>query len=267
MKITFMLTLGYEMGGTERAIYTQAEYLARDHDVEILSVFQTSEVPFFNIDPRVKVRHLIDLTGPTPRPVAPSRLTDAQCRTLSGLPSQLIKPQWEPAFTALSDVELERCLRELDTDILVSSTPALMSVATRLAPPHVITVNQEHRPTQVRGALGEPIFRFTPHLDAMIVLTERTRTWFEDTFLEYAPHLQVIVNAMPVGFRPRSTRTNRLITIAGRLAHGKNVEQAVMAFAQVADTFPDWNLRVVGDGQRMMSVRRIADGLNLSDRV
>jgi glycosyltransferase involved in cell wall biosynthesis len=267
MKITFMLTLGDAMGGTERAIFTQAEYLARNHDVEILSVFRTSAKSFFAIDPRVKVRYLIDNTGAVPRPTREHDLDDATCQVLATASSQLINPRWENTFNRLSDLEIEQTLRSIDTDILVSSSPGLMAVTTTLAPPHVITVHQEHRPSQLRVGTGEPLQIFTPRLDALVVLTERTRSWFAETLQNLAPRLEIIPNSVPEGFRPKSTRQTQIVTIAARAVPDKQIDHAIRAFAKVVALHPDWQLRILGDGPRLADLRRLADGLGIHDNV
>ncbi|MBO2448470.1 stealth conserved region 3 domain-containing protein [Actinomadura barringtoniae] len=267
MKITFMLTWADAMGGTERAIYTQAEHLAADHDVEIVSVFRTSAERFFEVGGGVPVRYLVDETGPVPRPVRDCDLDDELCRTLAGSPSRLIDPRWEKAFNRLSDLEIERELRALDTDVLVSTSPALMAVTTTLPPARVLTVHQEHRPSQIRGGTGEPLFRYAPRLDALVVLTERTREWFEETLTDCAPRLEVIVNAVPAGFRPRSSLTGKSVTMARRLVPDKQVDHAIRAFAQVAEVHPDWVLRVFGDGPQLTRLRRLVSALGLHDQV
>ena len=267
MKITFLLNTADAMGGTERAIFTQAEYLVRDHQVEVISVFRTSKERFFEVDPRIRIRYLIDDVGAVPRPVRESTLDDAQCAALAAAESRLVQKRWEKSFHRLADMELEHAMRELDTDILVSSSPALMAATTSLSKPNVITVHQEHRPSQLRGATGDPLFQFIPRLDALVVLTERTREWFADTLRWAAPELRIIGNALPPGFRPRSTRTTRVVTIAGRVVAEKQVDHAIRAFAQVAETHPDWVLRVLGDGQQLSALRRLAESLGLNENV
>ena len=68
MKITFLLTWGDEMGGTEMAAYTQAIHLSPRHDVEVISVFRTRKEPFFAAAQQIKRRYLVDRTGAYGRP-------------------------------------------------------------------------------------------------------------------------------------------------------------------------------------------------------
>lgn len=267
MKITYLLGWGDEMGGTELATYTQAQHLADRNDVEVISVFRTRPEPFFPEARSLPVRYLVDRTASPERPVRGSRLDEAACRTLAALPSQLIDPAWESAFDRLSDIEMATALATLDTDVLVTTTPALMAAAVELVPARVVTVHLEHRSTQRRGRSGEPLLLHAPRLDALVTLTDRTRDWIADSLGATAPELAVIPNAVPDGFRPRADGESKVIVMAARLTGEKRVDHAVRAFAEVADAYPDWTLRVFGDGPRRQHLRRLVDGFGLQDRV
>ncbi|MCD0486568.1 glycosyl transferase family 1, partial [Streptacidiphilus sp. ASG 303] len=95
-------------------------HLAPRHDVRVLSVFRTSEEPFFALDERVPVRYLVDATGPYQRPLREHGLSEEDCRVLALQGSELIRRSWEKAFNRLSDVELQLPLGDLDTDVLVT---------------------------------------------------------------------------------------------------------------------------------------------------
>jgi glycosyltransferase involved in cell wall biosynthesis len=267
MKITFMVLTLDVMGGTERAVLTQADHLVRQHDVEIISVFRSNRTTFFDMDERIRIRYLVDRTGPVPRPARESDLDDATCQRLATSVSRLMAPSWENQGNRLADLEIERVLRTLDTDVLVSTSPALMAVTTTLAPPRVITVHQEHRPSQLRGGTGEPLFQFTPRLDALVVLTERTRDWFAETFGPSCPRLEIIPNAVPAGYRPKSDLGNPVVTLAARIVEEKRVDHAIRAFAEVAKVHPDWTLRVFGGGPLLPEMQRLVASLGLHDNV
>ncbi|MEU8131871.1 Stealth CR1 domain-containing protein, partial [Streptodolium elevatio] len=256
------------MGGTERAVLTQAALMAARHEVEVVSVFRTRARQFFAIPDGVRLRHLIDATNAAaPRPVAARSLGADDCVSLAALPSRYVEPAWEAVFNRLSDLELERLLRETDADIVVTPTPALMALAVQLVPSRVKTVHQEHRVSELRGISGEPLLRYAPALDALVALTEPTRTWFAETFGELAPHLATIPNAVPGGFRPGSTRVNPVVAMAGRMVPEKQIHHAIRAFGQLTDTFPEWTLRVYGEGPKLSELRNLVDELELNDNV
>ncbi|MEU5052535.1 stealth conserved region 3 domain-containing protein [Streptomyces sp. NPDC021096] len=269
MKITFLLTSADTMGGTERATMTLAELLARQHEVEILSVFRTRSEAFFDSG-TVRVRNLVDKRGPQ-RPVrsAPAGGPDltAAHKRLAATPSELIRPEWESAFNRLTDLELADALRTIDADVLISTTPALMAYMAQYAPEHVLTVHLDHRVSELRGTSGEPLRMFTSAIDGLVSLTERTREWFADTLGDCAPRLATIGNALPDGFRPRSTLETRTVVLGARLAAEKQIEHAIRAFASVAGDRPRWNLRILGDGPRMRALKGIAGQYGVADQV
>jgi glycosyltransferase involved in cell wall biosynthesis len=267
MKITFLLTTADAVGGTERAVYNQASELATRHDVRVLSVFKSKREQFFTPHERVRVDYLVDLTGRTPRPVRPSSVDDTVWTGLAAQPSQIVDSSWESAFNRLSDLELELALQDTDTDVLVTTTPALMALAVHYAPAQVITVHQEHRVSELRGTSGEPLRRYAARLDALAVLSERTRDWFAETLGDAAPRLEVVPNALPSGFRPRSTLQTKTVVIAGRLVAEKQIDHAVTAWATVSRYHPDWQLRIFGDGPLSGALRRQIDMLGLHDCV
>ncbi|MFF5928994.1 stealth conserved region 3 domain-containing protein [Streptomyces hydrogenans] len=267
MKITFLLTTADAVGGTERAVFNQAAELAGRHDVRVLSVFRSEPELFFPLDERVRVDYLVDQTGPAPRPVRAAGLDGTVYAGLAAQPSALVDRAWEAAFNRLSDLELELHLQATDTDVLITTTPALMALAVQLAPSRVITLHQEHRVSELRGTSGEPLLRYASRLDALAVLSGRTRDWFAETLGASAPRIDVVPNALPAGFRPRSTLETRTVVMAGRLVGEKQIDHALEAWALLAPHHPDWSLRIFGDGPLSGALRRQVAQLGLYDSV
>ncbi|MFE7748591.1 stealth conserved region 3 domain-containing protein [Streptomyces sp. NPDC057428] len=267
MKITFLLTTADAVGGTERAVFNQAAELAERHDVRVLSVFKSKAELFFSPDERIRVDYLVDMTAPVQRPLRRADLEDSVYAALAAQPSSLVDRAWEAAFNRLSDVELGLALEHTDTDVLITTTPALMALAVQLAPAAVITVHQEHRVSELRGTSGEPLLRYSARLDALAVLSDRTRDWFAETLGATAPRIEVVPNALPAGFRPRSTLETRTVVTAGRLVGEKQLDHALEAWALLAPHHPGWTLKIFGDGPMSGALRRQIAQLGLQDCV
>ena len=81
MVIRFLIADAYSVGGTIRTTFVTAGQLARDHEVEVVSVYRLPERPRLELDPRVRLRPLTDL-----RPEAlggvRSRLNEAPSRLI-----------------------------------------------------------------------------------------------------------------------------------------------------------------------------------------
>ena len=264
MRIAYLVPTIYGMGGTASAIVAQANAMSRFHDVEIYSVYREVESAHYAIDPAITVHDLVDASGDQ---VHVAGLTPEEAAALRGTPPLLINPAWDPNLDALADVALEAALPTVTADVLVSVTPALLSLATQLVPPHTALVHQEHRSSSQRTSGLEPLLTFGPRADVVAMLTEPMATWLGDELGANAPEIVVMPNAIPPGFRPRSLRDAPLIVAAGRLMGEKQYAQLVNSFALVADRIPEWRLRIYGDGPSRFEVLSTVRKHGLWDRV
>ena len=255
MRVTFLVQSAHKLGGTERSAITQANALAAaGHDARILSVVKAAEHPAFAIDDRVVVEHLVDLTG-------------SYDEGLHARESVLVPPRWDKQFSALTDVALERGLRTVDADVLVTVTPALLACAVRFVPDPVVVVHQEHRSSSQRTSGMEPLLVNAPRADVVALLTPTIAEWLRGELGSVAPELVVMPNPLPQGFAPRSLLDSRTIVAAGRLVMEKQYTKLVQAFADVADDLPGWRLRILGQGHQRPHLVRETRKRGLWDRV
>ncbi|MGA8257650.1 MAG: glycosyltransferase family 4 protein, partial [Nocardioides sp.] len=265
MKIGYLVFNLDGMGGTSRSAITQANALAADHDITMLSVTRSADAPHYAIDSRITVVHLVDVRDddhPAYADVAPTT-----AKALHARESALVPARWDKQFTALCDVALESTLPSLDVDVLVTVTPGLLATAIELTPDQVVVVHQEHRSSNDRTSGLEPLLAYAPRADVVALLTPVIEEWLRDQLGELAPTTVVLPNPLPLGFTPRSTLTDPLIMTAGRLVPEKQFPKLVDAFGQIADQVPEWRLRICGEGpQRLELVRQIRKW-DLWDRV
>ncbi len=254
LKLTFLITSIYELGGTESAVATQANALAAEHDVEIVSVYRTRDVPHFPLAGGVTVRDLLD---------------DRDGRAGGGElgRARLVPPEWDPTLDDRGDVALQEVLPGLDADVVITVTPAMLSLAARLRPEDTALVHQEHRTSSQRTSGLEALLTYAPRADVVGVLTEPMEHWLGQQLLASAPAMVVLPNALPAGFRPRSLLDEPLIVAAGRLGKEKQFPDLVEAFALVADRLPRWRLRILGDGPGRAATIATVRRLGLWDRV
>lgn len=267
MRIVFLVTRADEPGGLAHAVRTRAGHLAARHDVEVVSVFRTRDRPPPGLDDRVRLRHLVDRTGPVPVPLRPTALTDRARQQLAAVPSALVDPDLDPDFDALADTELALALRTLDADVLVTASPALPGAAADHAPAGVVRIHEEHGAGE-----GAPPAR-VGECDAVVVRTEGARRRLaaalgaaarDPAAGPAAPRLAAIPYPAPNGFRPRSSRTTRTAVLAGPLTRA---DQAIAAFALAAPDGSGWRLRIFGDGPELPRLRRRVAELGLYERV
>ncbi len=271
MKITYLLTWPHEMGGTERSVITQAEALSRRHDVEIVGVMSWRTDSFFPIPRAVPHRILVRTSAEgadgVPLSAEGVDLPAERLGDLYAAPSRLVPAKWEPAFSQLTDLAVSRWFAKLDCDVLVTTTPPLLALASQLAPECTVVVHQEHRTSECRGASLAPLVAHGPRADAVAFLTERTVEHFRDLWGAASPALLRVHNPLAPVLRPVSSHDRPLVVSAGRLAGEKRFDHLIDAFAAVTAEQPDWTLRIFGDGPQEAALRRQVARLGLTDHV
>jgi glycosyltransferase involved in cell wall biosynthesis len=249
-------------------VFVQAEALAaRGHRVEVVGVLKRRQESALPLPRGVRVRHLVDETGRQLRASVGWSAKPSQLAVWHEESSALVPARWDATLTRLTDLAAAAELRDCRADVVVTTSPALLPLATQLLPSRVRIVHQEHRTSELRGASKEPLLLFGPQLDALVFLTEPTRQAFVTEFGDRAPRLEVRANALSPGYRPKTRDSLPLIVSAGRMTAEKQFDHLIRAFAGIADCCPTWRLRIFGDGPKLPALRRLVSDFGLNDRV
>ncbi len=259
MKISFLINNIYGIGGTNRTVINLAEALSVHHDVEIVSVFRRATATKFEISPRVTVRALVDL-----RPGSPDRGAAG-----SDEPSDVV-PRQEEFYAQYSRFTDSRIIRELErtsADVVVGTRPSLNLFVAAHTRDGALRVAQEHMthlaiPPAVRAEMA----RVYPRLDAITTVTEAdARSFQENTPIPGIPVIG-IPNSVPEPSVTPSDCTRKVVVSAGRMHRIKRYDLLIRAFARLTEDFPDWQLRIYGDGGEAGKLRALVTELGLTGR-
>ncbi len=258
MRITFVIMNAYGLGGTIRTTLTMAAALADRHDVQVVSVLRHLDEPLLPIDPRIRLRALVDNS---PQTRARRRSIRNPVRLLGGVthkllsrtPSRLAHPKdvRYKGFSIRTDLALIRFVRSMaDGEVVIGTRPSLNLILARYAPSGVIAIGQEHMHLAKHGPeLRGSYLRLYPRLDAMVTLTEADAQEYRE-LLGPSAKVYSVPNAVPhVGeIRAAHDPQTKVVVAAGRLARQKGFDRLVAAWAIVAKTHPDWRLNIFGHG-------------------
>lgn len=265
MRISFLLHNAYTFGGTIRSTFNLAAVLATHHDVEIISVFRYREAPAMGAPPQVRLTHLVDLRrnsahydGDDPRHAQPARVfprADGRHRQ----------------YSRLTDERIGRYLSRLEADVIVGTRPGLNVHIARQAHPAAIRVGQEHLTLSGHGLrMRHEIRHRYPLLDALTTVTEADARAYRQLGLPDV-RVQAIANSVPAPAARPAEHTGKVVVAAGRLIPVKRYDLLIKAFAVVAASHPDWQLRIFGRGDTTGDERgtlaALIDNLGLSDHV
>ncbi|GAA3793309.1 glycosyltransferase family 4 protein [Streptomyces phyllanthi] len=260
MHISFLIHNAYGIGGTIRTTYNLAGTLAQQHDVEIVSVFRHRDDPVFTPDPRVRVRHLVDI-----RPGG-ADVEDPDLRR----PARVF-PRAESRYEqygALSDRRIAEHLAMVEADVVVGTRPGLnvhLARQTRRGP---VRVGQEHLTLGTHGvALRATLRGVYPRLDALTTTTEADARAYREKMRLPGVQVRAVPNPVPEPGIDPADGTGKWVVAAGRLAPVKRYDLLIRAFDTVRAQRPDWRLRIYGGGRQKEALRRLIDELGLYNHV
>ncbi|HET6967945.1 MAG TPA: glycosyltransferase [Ornithinibacter sp.] len=254
MRVRYLILNAYGRGGTIRTTLSMASALAeRGHDVEVASLLRPRRVPFFPVDPRVRI---VDLTGRRPRrsqPVtAPDAVRWASAVALRRTRSRLAHPRDArcTGLTRAHDVWLRRYIATQHDAVVVATRLTLNLALARLRTDRQVAVAQEHNHLARNPEIRAEYARLYPSLDALTVLTERDAQAYRALLHGSCP-VTVVPNALAHGTTLRRAPLLEPVAVAaGSLVHRKGFDLLVDAWRPVAAAHPEWRLRIYGAGER-----------------
>ncbi|MFD9037826.1 glycosyltransferase family 4 protein [Streptomyces bottropensis] len=260
MHISFLIHNAYGIGGTIRTTYNLANTLAEQHDVEIVSVFRHRDEPVFDVDPRVRLRGLVDIRQGGADKGHPDLRRPAK-----------VFPRAEGRYgqySAMTDRRIAEHLASVDADVLVGTRPGLnvhMARQTRRGP---VRVGQEHLTLDSHSpALRATLRGAYPRLDAFTTTTEADARAYRAKMRLPGVRLEAVPNPVPAPGIDPADGSGKWVVAAGRLAPVKRYDLLVKAFDKVRQERPDWRLRIYGGGKQKDKLRSLVDKLDLYNHV
>ncbi|MFF7736396.1 glycosyltransferase [Streptomyces sp. NPDC007984] len=257
MKISFLIHNAYGIGGTITTTFNLAGALAERHDVEVVSALRHREHPNLVLDPRVRLRALVDLRKEADHPL--------HQRPAKVFPAAEYRHR---QYSELTDQRIGEYLAALDTDVVIGTRPGLNVHIARQAPRHVLRVGQEHLTLDNHSPrLRTALRRAYRHLDVITTVTEADAAAYRRKMWLPGVHVEALPNSVPDPALPPADSTAKVVIAAGRLVPVKRYDLLIEAFAPVAAAHPDWQLRIYGKGEEQPRLRELIERLGLWNNV
>lgn len=261
MKKITIIALHLAYGGIEKAIISMANLFVERYDVEILSVYNMPGSPAFPLDEKVKVRYLME-----------------------DIPN---REQWRAALKAKNPVALfkesvraikilnekKQCvikaIKEIKDGVIITTRHEHNMLLSRYGNEGVLKIaqfHQDHRFEEqyVKGFANDygniDIFaHLTPSLleevSEMMKNNKHTKHAFVPNFLESLPDLSDV------------NQREKTIVSVGRLHPVKGFDRLIRIFSTVSDKYPDWKLKIIGDGEEYSNLLNVISEYGLEDKV
>ena len=248
MKILFCIkAMNNPGGGAERVLATVANGLAdRGHEVAVLTFEQPGGQSFYPLNHTIQ---RLDLgIGSTVHPAT----TRETLKRLPALRRAVLQYAPNVAIGFMHSIFIPLGLAMLGTSIPI------------IASEHIVPKHYQSRR-----------FIETCLLSATPLLVRRITCVSEQVRLSYPFYLRksMVAIANPVAIKPshspspQQPKFGKTLLSVGRLEPQKDHTTLVQAFGQIAAEFPEWQLKIVGDGSLRENLEAQIQSLGLSDRI
>ncbi|MEK4947773.1 glycosyltransferase family 4 protein [Carnobacterium sp. FSL W8-0810] len=265
MKVTFLVYNIYGIGGTVRTVVNTANYLASaGYEVEIISVRKTRTKPTFRIDKKIKLKPLLNVK----KGISKSGIKGFIADFLNKMPSILIDKNEDlyKMFTMYTDFLIRTALKQLKTDVLITTVPSFNLLAIKYADSKIIRIGQEHAQFSVHGrSLKRKIKKNYAKLDALTVLTKKENEAYKALFDNKLNIIEIPNATQKTDIRVNYN--NKMIVTAGRFVYQKGFERLIKSYVPIAKKYPDWTLRIYGSGYDYELMRETINRYNLYNHV
>lgn len=245
MKILFAIKdLNNSKGGAERVLAIVASGLANaGHDVTILTYDKLGGQSYYPLDP--KVQRLSLGIGHSQQNASFNETVGrvrALRRVLTVRKPDVVVPFMHSMFIPMS-------LAAVGTGVPV------------IASEHIVPTHYKTRPLQFLLLLISSLL-----IDELTVLSPTVRRSYPWLIRRKMVVMPNPVEA-PTGARKKSDADKRILLNVGRLDEQKDQKTLIRAFANLAQDFPDWNVKIFGEGPLKGFLKKLIKKHMLEDRV
>lgn len=247
MKILFAVkTLNHSHGGAERVLCQIASALAEEkgYDISILTFDQPNGKSFYDLSPAVK---RIDLS-----------IGNAAAHSTFSEMLPRMKAIRKTAKREKPDIVIA-----FMHSMFVPAAVALIGSGTPLiASEHIVPDHYRKRRLEYAIFLCASLF-----MKKITVVSEKILKTYP-AFL----HRKMVVLPNPIDLNNSASGTGNterknVILNVGRLDPQKDQETLIRAFAQIAPDYPDWTLRIVGEGDLRKKLEALISSLDMGNRI
>ena len=239
MKLTIFIG-GLSGGGAERVVCNLANYMINHgHKVDILNM--TEDTPAYELNSEV-TRYCLKKKG-------------EELGKISSLTTRIKR--------------LKKYIKSNNTDcylVFLPITTILLFIFKRLIKVPIIA-SERANPESYSKSIQCFLKKCAESADGYVFQTEDAQKWYADSCRKTIT--QVIPNAINEEFIGKKYEGERkkVIVAAGRMNAQKNFGLLLRSFANIADEFPDYKLKILGDGALLQNYKELAVSLGIGDRV
>ncbi|PHK50332.1 glycosyltransferase family 4 protein [Staphylococcus edaphicus] len=262
--ITFFMHNIYAMGGTVKSISQMANVLAeKGHHVEIVSVFKGDTSPYFDINPAIKVKSIINYQ------FHPFNFKDIFFNRITKW-TPFSKPkhisQYEPGLNQFShyiEKKMIKAIKQTNTDVLIGTRASFNILISKHAPRQCEKVGMEHMNFDAHPeAYQQEIINAYKNLDKLTTLTEADKIKYQDYI-----HIPTFVIPNIINETRLHANKEKRICAAGRLEYEKGFDLLIESINPIQQNVRQlgYQVHIYGEGHEQGNLSKLIHNYNLQD--
>lgn len=257
IKKVYIIALHLAFGGIEKAICSMANLFCEKYDVEIISVYDMPDAPAFPLDSRVKVRYLL---GDIPNreewkdAVKRKNVRDITRESLRSV--KILTGKKKAVINAI---------KEIQDGVIITTRPEDNELLSKYGSDNVLKIAQLHQDHRFDKKIVDGFKHEYGRIDILAMLTPGLRDEAAEMMKGFNEHTETVYIPNFLEHYPcKAEYENRRKTVlaVGRLNVLKRFDLLVRQFAAVHERFPDWELRIVGEGEERQKIENTVKELS-----
>ena len=257
-----IIALHLAFGGIEKAICSMANLFAERYEVEILSVYHMPDSPAFPLDDRVKVRWLLADIPNREEWKAALRGHDLPGIAREGFrAARILRDKKRAVVEAIEGAE---------DGVVITTRPEDNVLLSRHGRPGALKIAQLHRDHAFEKELVRSIRKDYGGVDIFALLTPGLRDEAREMLRGNNTHTECVYMPNFLEHFPENTDKyprEKTVLAVGRLHEVKRFDLLIRLFCTLRPRFPDWKLRIVGEGEEREKLEATIRELDAADYV
>lgn len=262
MKKISILALHLGYGGIEKCIVNLANLICDEYDVEIISTYRLSDQPAFDINPKVKVRYLIEKYKPN-REEWKKSLKKLKLFTFL-----------KETYISLAVLLLRRrktisAIKKCDSDIIISTRYLFNKWLGDHGNKKSYKIGWEHNHHHQDVQYISKVISSCKKLDSFVLVSDSLRSFYKKEFRKKNLKCRCVYIPNMIDTMPKEVSTleeQRLISV-GRFSREKGFVDLIQVYKKIHEKEPDWKLCLVGDGAEKNKIVDLIYQYQLTDSV
>ncbi len=255
-----ILVLHLGVGGVERVVSTIANILINKYDVKIISTYRLYDSPAFDLDDRIEIEYLLSKEKPN------------QAEFIKAIKTFNILGIIKEGYKAIKTLILKRtrmiqAIKNLDTDIAISTRYIYSSWLGKYGNTNIIKIAQEHNHHNNNKKYIANVMNSLKKIDYIMPTSKELTDFYAHKLSNTKTKSFYIRNSLDYYTEEIATLDSKNIISVGRLSEEKGFKDLIDVFGIVSNSYPDWKLKIVGDGAQYNELSKIIKEKNLDEKV